>query len=361
LTTLATGPCLSCGALVLTSPWARRNLRCLPFCVRGIVAQILYTASRNVSFGVDSMSPELLSYRLDQLHIDVARNATDDFNPFHDPHRWHRIRNSPFRAPIALGFQLAALLDFLMERQRNADLSAAGRGNLAANFSNYELRFANALLAGEVFRAEVRSTLIPSERECDTSNRAVLRKEDGTPILIGGRSDTDAPRFLSDWNLSCLPPLDAVPDRTFVADTGMFLKRKFLNNSNAKNFLLGSLIDQFHYFDELSERVRFPAIFTASLISCALLEKAWLEHYDFERNPRVYVSHRISVDRGLQDRLRSNDRLHILVKGPREVAETRSLSSGRIGQETYWCFGLVEDNKPLFRGQIRVEHLTANP
>ena len=27
-----------------------------------------------------------------QIHIDVARNATDDFNPFHDGDKWMRIR-----------------------------------------------------------------------------------------------------------------------------------------------------------------------------------------------------------------------------------------------------------------------------
>lgn len=303
------------------------------------------------------MSLETAPYCLDQLHIDVARNATDDFNPFHDPHRWHRIQQSPFRGPIALGFQLEALLDYLIEQRREADLPRSEGDQGAPGFSNYEFRFADALCAGEHFRAEIRQTLIAGGGRGTISNRASLYKEGGRPFLIGGRSDTAAPRFLADANLSGLPRLDTLEDRAVVGDTGMFLKRKFLNNSNAKNFLLASLIDQFHYFDELAERVRFPPIFTAALISCALLEKAWIERYDFERQPRVYVSHQVSVDRGLQDRLRSNDRLHILVSGPHGLAKERGLLGARVGQEAYRCFGLVADNRLLFRAQIRIANL----
>ena len=46
--------------------------------------------------------------RLTALHIDVARFASDDFNPFHDRHKWQRIAGNPFGGPIALGFQLGA-------------------------------------------------------------------------------------------------------------------------------------------------------------------------------------------------------------------------------------------------------------
>jgi len=46
-----------------------------------------------------------------QIHIDVARNATDDFNLFHDRNRWLRINHNPFQGPIALGFQLESLIE----------------------------------------------------------------------------------------------------------------------------------------------------------------------------------------------------------------------------------------------------------
>jgi hypothetical protein len=49
--------------------------------------------------------------RFQQIHIDVARNATDDFNPFHDKNRWQNITDNPFVGPIALGFQLECLIE----------------------------------------------------------------------------------------------------------------------------------------------------------------------------------------------------------------------------------------------------------
>jgi hypothetical protein len=49
-------------------------------------------------------------YCYQQIHIDVARNATDDFNPFHDQNKWNRIHGkihgNPFGMPIVLGFQI---------------------------------------------------------------------------------------------------------------------------------------------------------------------------------------------------------------------------------------------------------------
>ncbi|MDH3561594.1 MAG: hypothetical protein OEN52_11645, partial [Gammaproteobacteria bacterium] len=44
-------------------------------------------------------------YCFHQIHIDAARNATDDFNPFHDPWKWDHIHGNPFGMPIVLGFQ----------------------------------------------------------------------------------------------------------------------------------------------------------------------------------------------------------------------------------------------------------------
>ncbi len=41
-----------------------------------------------------------------QIHIEVARNATDDFNPFHDKNRWQNVASNPFGGPIVLGFKL---------------------------------------------------------------------------------------------------------------------------------------------------------------------------------------------------------------------------------------------------------------
>jgi len=52
-------------------------------------------------------SPDIFN----QIHIDVARNATDDFNLFHDSKKWSHINNNPFNGTIVLGFQLESLIE----------------------------------------------------------------------------------------------------------------------------------------------------------------------------------------------------------------------------------------------------------
>ena len=53
-------------------------------------------------------------YCYQQIHIDAARNATDDSNPFHDQKKWNRIRGNPFGMPIVLAFQVEALIEYLV-------------------------------------------------------------------------------------------------------------------------------------------------------------------------------------------------------------------------------------------------------
>ena len=59
------------------------------------------------------------SLTFQQIHIDVARNATDDFNLFHDPDKWMRIKLNPFLGPIALGFQVESLIEHSLRSYRN--------------------------------------------------------------------------------------------------------------------------------------------------------------------------------------------------------------------------------------------------
>jgi len=297
------------------------------------------------------------TYRFDQLHVDVARNSTDDFNPFHDPHRWHRVRDNPFGSPIVLGFQLEALVDALIGQQHQPPTHAAAANDPSSAFSNYEYRFVGALRPGEDFTAEIRR----SERKTTDvlATRALLRKLDGSLILLANRSDGPQPRFLPEWSSDDLPPTHCAPDRTLLPGTEIYLKRKFLNTSNGKNFLLGALVDPFPYFDELTERVYFPPMFTAALVSCALLEKARGEGYDFEVNPMVYVAHQISVDCRLQAVLRSNDRIDILIDGPRVVDPGSGLAGSAAERQLYHCYGLVQGRRVLFRAAIFLSSLRA--
>ena len=308
--------------------------------------------------GPHAMSTESLSF--EQLHIDVARNSTDDFNPFHDPQRWGRIAGNPFGSTIALGFQMEMLAADRVAAQRGLVERCCQDEENGLHFTNYEFHFARALAAGEPFQVQVKGT-VAGARAAGISNRVLLRSADGGLVLRGTVSETPEPRFLRDQMPSGLPSLEHLPDRTRVPGTPYFAKRKFMNASNAKNFLLGCLCRQQDYLDELSERVCFPPMFTASLLSCALLEKGWAERYDFEADPMVYTSHQISVDNRLQARVRSNDSLYILVQGPLPTEPIRGLGGGQVAQQQYHCFGMLHGRELLFRASVKLAPLHGFP
>ena len=299
--------------------------------------------------------PDAAEYRFGQIHIDVARNSTDDFNPFHDPHRFDRIVGNPYPQPIVLGFQLEGLCDFLVERLRSG--ADAPEPEPALRFRNYQFTFADALWCDETCTVEVKPTANRTEPPA-LSNRVLVKKA-GRAVLLGQIRDTPDPITSVDEALSRLGDLRQASDRSVLPDTPYFLKRKFLNTSNAKNFLAGSLIDQAHYFDEIAERVRFPELFPCALASCALLEKAWSEHHDFMADPMVYVAHAISVDRELAAALRSNDVLHILVRDPAVVPGSRGLRGSDLALQRFHCAGLVRDQRVLYAADIDLAPLHA--
>ena len=296
-------------------------------------------------------------YCFEQLHIDVARNTTDDFNPFHDPMRWRRVRDNPFGSTIVLGLQTEFLVSDLIARKRGRqgpDGTADGEG---LQFTNFEFRFAGVLRPGECFDVEVRKTVDKTAEGGGISNRAVVRKDNGDLVLMGTQSETAQPRFLAEADLSHLPPMTTLPDRQPLPGTPFFYKRKFLTTSNGKNFVLAGLGRQQDYFDELEDVVRFPPVFSAALLSCALLEKARSEGYDFEGDPVVYTSHQISVDRRLQDRLCSNASLHLLVEGPVDAEHGSGLARAGPEQQLYRVFGVLDDGAILFRAKVQMAAL----
>jgi hypothetical protein len=132
-----------------------------------------------------------------------------------------------------------------------------------------------------------------------------------------------------------------------------------MSTGNAKNFLAGSLADQGYFFDELEGRANFPDMFPCSLVSCALLEKAVHEGHDFIAEPVVYLSHTISVDRRLARSLRSNEALHMLVRGPLLTlaeGERGLIGSGAVKQ-LYGCVGLVRNQQILYRCEVSLVSL----
>lgn len=289
-----------------------------------------------------------------QLHIDVARNATDDFNLFHDSKHWHKIKNNPFQGPITLGFQLESLFEGKLAafRREAGEQALLIQHNL--NFSNYQFSFANAIKAGQFVEVEIKPSQFKSDPSPMLSNR-IMVKSDSNLALLGYKKETTEPLHLANPDFPEWGDLRRQADRSYL-DSGYFLKRKFMTTSNAKNFLCGSLRDQTEFFDELQDKVIFPEMFPCALLSSALLEKAQKKGHDFEKNPMVYTSHKISVDRKLLAELKSNDALHILIK-PAENSAEHDFGEPSATALDYECYGLVSNNALLFRALISLAPL----
>jgi len=283
--------------------------------------------------------------RFQPIHIDVARNATDDFNPFHDKHRWQRIVGNPFPGPILLGFQLECLIENRMRLYRTQQ----GENTLIAReglrFSNYEFKFVNAVLPAQDVEVLIKESLFKPGENSTLGNRVSL-KADGKLAVAGYKRESAAPLSPATIDLAELGDLNKAADRSFLnsagGNQGIFLKRKYLTTSNAKNFLCGSLVEQSDYIDELGEHVSFPEMFPCALLSCALLERAWQQGHDFEQEPMVYRSHNISVDRHCLQQARSNNTLHLLSR----------YSDPDAQKPVYDCFGVIGTDRLLFSGRI---------
>ncbi len=292
------------------------------------------------------------SFQLEQIHIEVARNASDDFNLFHDKHKWLQILHNPFKGPIALGFQLNTLIEHQMRMLRKSqhENHIITENNL--RFSNYQITFINPLRPAIPFQLEIKKTLIKTIPNLTLTNRIAIKTDENT-VLLGYKKETQSPLFLKSQDFKEIKQLSAIEDKSLIPDTDFFLKRKILNNGNAKNFLSGSLAEQSDYFDELTQKAFYPEIFPCSLTSGALLEKAQLEQHDFKRNPMVYTSQEISVDRLLLTQLKNDDTLYILVKQLPE-SSSNTLNQTDIMQRSYHCFGLLENKTVLFRMRLNL-------
>ena len=286
--------------------------------------------------------------RFQQIHIEVARNATDDFNPFHDKNRWQNVANNPFGGPIVLGFQLECLIAHHMREFREAHGEAALIEREQLRYSNYEFKFAGAVKPGQEISVAVKSSRFKDGDAPTLSNRVSLHA-DGKLAMTGYKRESREPMYLEEPDLKAWGDLNQTPDRTFLEEGEFFLKRKYLTTSNAKNFLSGSLVEQSDYIDEIAEKIAFPEIFPCALLSSALLERAWQQGHDFEREPMVYKSHQICVDRALARELRSNDALHLLV---REIEPTP-------GTRCYECYGVIGNDRLLLRARIELMPLAA--
>jgi hypothetical protein len=211
-----------------------------------------------------------------QIHIEAARNASDDFNLFHDKHKWLQIMHNPFKGPIVLGFQLNAMIEYQLYLYRKAHYENRIISENGLRFSNYQITFVNAVRPDRKLYLDIKKTIIKTIPELTLSNRITI-KSDNKIVLLGSKKETQKPLFLADTDLSSLPDLNSLPNCSTVPGSHYFLKRKYVSNGNAKNFLSGSLAEQSDYFDEIDGLAEYPEIFPCSLTSGALLKKAQVE------------------------------------------------------------------------------------
>ncbi len=282
-----------------------------------------------------------------QIHIEAARNSTDDFNLFHDKNRWDWIKGNPFGGPIALGFQLGCLVEDQVTQARiqNGELAEAEK----FSHSHFELNFAGVVKPGDVLDVSVKAGRLSSYNEKACFANRLLIKANGRAVLIGYKRELDSPMFSYPENLPGAKMLQGLADRTVISDTGYFLKRKYMIVGNAKNFLTSAFAQQADYIDEFADKVEFPQMYPMSLTSSALLERAQYMQHDLIAEPMIYACHKLSMHKQQLARLKSNDKLHIVVSPEQE-------HDGRI---MHRCFGLVEEDEPLFSLQIDLLPLSA--
>ncbi|WP_395338555.1 hypothetical protein PN836_011985 [Ningiella sp. W23] len=276
-------------------------------------------------------------YTLSQVHIDMARNSTDDFNLFHDQFRWSWVKQNPFKGPIALGFQLGCFIETHIPKTSphiTVDM---------LRFSSFELNFANCVKVGDSIDVDIKKgRLSKSDQGKQYSSRVVL-KANGKPAIIGFKRDGEFPTLNVDLPEVLLDELKQGQDRSFISNNQYFLKRKWMIVGNAKNFLLSAFADQTIFIDEFANKVTFPQTYPLALLSSAMLERAQAARYDLVQNPLIYTSHHLSVDKEQLKILRSNDALQILIKEPEDIGN---------GIQRYLCFGYVSQQTPLFIAQV---------
>nr|WP_206663246.1 hypothetical protein [Ningiella ruwaisensis] len=276
-------------------------------------------------------------YTLSQVHIDMARNSTDDFNLFHDQFRWSWVKQNPFKGPIALGFQLGCFIETHIP-QNSPHITVD-----MLRFSTFEFNFANAVKVGDSLDVAIKKgRLTDSEHGKQYSSRVCL-KANGKAAIIGFKRDGEFPTLNLELPEILLSDIKTAPDRHFILGGEYFLKRKWMIVGNAKNFLLSAFADQTVFIDEFANKVSFPQMYPLALLSSALLERAQAADYDLVQNPLIYTSQHLSVDKVQLKSLRSNDPLHILVREPLIKA---------TGEQRFECLAYANQQTPLFTAQV---------
>lgn len=299
------------------------------------------------------MKKNCSQFSLDLVHIDVARNATDDFNLFHDKNNWNKIVNNPFGGPIALGFQLECFIENYVNQYRHQNNEHETIAKHKLDYSNYAFNFVGVVRPNESLQVTVKKSRLSQHENTVLSNRVVLKNTQGI-VILGFKSESCSPLFANDIHFDANQITEEIRDRSILDKYGYFYKQKFSTNSNAKNFLTGSHVEQSDYFDEANDKILFPETYFTSLISCALLERAKAIGHDFKSEPMVYTSHKISVNRNTVAKIRSDQKIHIVVSQPQLNPDPKEQVPALV---THYCFGFDQEKNILFQGEIQLAPL----
>lgn len=298
-------------------------------------------------------------YTITQMHIEAARNSTDDFNLFHDKNRWHKIQNNPFQGTIALGFQLGCFIEDQVNKSAKNytnQLATSEKPQVSTqplNFSQYELSFAGSVKTGDTIKLIVRDGRLSTVSGIECFSNRISLKANGKTVLLGYKREASNHLIKGITNLPNFDDIINTKDRTFITPEKYFLKRKFMIVGNAKNFLTSSFAEQSEYIDEFDDKVSFPQMYPLSLLSSALLERAQAVGQDLIKAPMIYLSHKLSIDKNVLKTLKSNHSLNILVGPPIKSDDTDS------AYETHQCTCVLSTKEILFHAEIQLAPLSS--
>ena len=298
---------------------------------------------------MNATSESFASFILSELHIDVARNASDDFNLFHDKRRWQQIERNPFGGPIALGFQLIQFIEHQCNRYRADTNEDQIINDNRLGFSNYQFNFINAVRPNQTVSIQIKPTKHKLDIENPKISNRVVLKADNSISLMGFKSHSQRPLFGEAKDFTAVLNDKPLYDRNFIEGTQYFYKRKFSTNSDAKNFLVSGGVEQSDYFDDIANINQYSETYCSSLLSCALLEKAKSEGANFIKNPMIYTQQKISVHSHNLSMLRSAQPIHYIVDNPIKDQTTQHVS--------YRCWALNQNHQLLVQAELSLAPL----
>jgi hypothetical protein len=288
---------------------------------------------------------------MSQLHIDIARNSSDDFNLFHDKSRWHWLAGNPFEGPFSLAFQLGCYIEQqckLLDMNGESDVDTE-----QFRFSGYEFSFASCVRPDDEVSLRVKPGKWSSGDGPSILSRRLVLQSNKKPAIIGFKRDGNQMTVALPVKLPPMHMLNALKDREIVAGTDYFLKRKYMIVGNAKNFLASAGVEQSVFIDEFADKVDFPEMYPLGLISSALLERAIFEDIDLISHPMIYSSQKLCIDKKQLAELRSNDPINILI-GPDISDDANEFGPESSSKKSVIveCVAYSKEEKPLFIAKV---------